>query len=703
MCGIVGVFGSESANQEVIKGLKILFNRGRDGYGIFDGKNVSYSDNLKFDDLNNSNLSIGHCLHAVVNKVRQPFKVKGVFAVNGEIYNWSELSNKYNIKAKNDAELFFLLLEKLGVNKTLKLVDGDYAGVYYRNDKIYLFRDRIGVKPLWYSLEKGLAFSSERKVLRSRGYFDVIELNPREILVYDTKNKEYTFEQRGFFHINKLDLEYKELVSKLSFYLINSVTRRIPDVKLGLLFSGGLDSTIIALILKNLGIEFKCYFAYVDGLGIAQDLDYAVSVSKELGLDLEIVKVDLDEVEKNLNLICQLVESNNVTKISVALPFYFALERAKKDKVKVMLSGQGSEELFAGYDRHIKSDDVNKECYNGLLNIYEKDLYRDDVIAMYNSIELRVPFLDSWLVNFGLSIDGKYKINQEGNKVILRHSAIELGLKEHFAFRKRKAAQYGSNFLKAIDKLSRNLKFNSKSEYLKSLYDEGNVKLAGLLSSGKDSLYAMYTMIKQNYEIRCAVTINSKNKYSYMYHTPNVEMVKLQTEAMKIPLIMFNSNGDKEDELEDLEAALIQAKEDYKIEGVVSGAIYSKYQRDRVQKVADKLGLKVFTPLWHMDQERLLRELLKNKFRFIISSVASDGLGEKWLGREIGLKEVDELVKLSKKYGIHPAFEGGEAESLVLDCPMFKKKLNIEDAKKIIEDEYSGFYFINKAQLIDKN
>lgn len=702
MCGIIGIFGRENAFDLVIMGMNMLAYRGNDGYGIYGDFGIRHLDSINFETLQ-SDFAIGHCLHAVVSKVKQPFVGNGVFAVNCEIYNWKELGNEYNIKASNDAELFFFLLEKFGVEKTLYLIDGDYAGVYFRDRKVYLFRDRVGVKPLWYNLDNDFAFSSERKVLRNMGYNNAIELNPRELLIYDADNKKSDVVKLGFYNFVDSGEDYKSIKKILGGYLTDAITKRVPVVKFGLLFSGALDSSFIALVLKKLGIDFVCYTCVVKDLGIASDLEFSEKVAKSLGLNLEVIYVGLNEIERELPQVCRLIESNDVTKASVALPFYFACRKANEDGCKVILSGLGADDLFGGYERHLRSGDVNKECCNSLMNIYERDLYRDDVITMYNNIELRVPYLDKSLISYGLSIDGKYKINENGNKLILRDVAVDYGLDKEFAFRKKKAVQYGSNFLKAIEKLSKNNGFKSKSEYLASLYSGGNVRLAALFSSGKDSCYAMYIMKKRNYDVVCLVTIASKNKDSFMYHTPNIHMVELQAEALGLPLIMEESFGEKEKELDDLERALLKAKKEYNVEGIVVGALYSTYQRDRVQKIADKLGLKVFAPLWHKDQETELRELLDNKFEVIISSVASDGLDDKWLGRKLDENMINDLVKLNKKNGINIAFEGGEAETLVVDCPMFKKRLLIEDTEVVMDSKNSGIYDIKKAKLIDKN
>ena len=689
MCGIIGVYGKENAPELVKEGMKIISYRGRDGSCVIDL---------------DKNFTVGHCLHAVVNKIEQPFKGKGVFFTNCEIYNWEELANRFELNPRNDAELFFLLLEKLGVEETLDLVDGDYAGVYIKDEKIYLFRDLIGVKPIWYSKENGFAFASERKVLRGLKYNEVFELNPRELLLYNINENEVNITERLSpapridYHINKLS--YKNLKQELSGYLINAITKRVPDVKFGLLFSGGIDSTIIAFILKQLGLDFTCYFCYAEGVGESKDLEYAEKIANELGLNLEIVKVGLDDIKIELENICKLIESNNVTKVSVALPFYFACKKAREDGVKVILSGLGSEELFAGYERHNRSTDINKECYYGLLNIYERDLYRDDVITMYNNIELRVPFLDLDLIKFALSIDGKYKINDEESKIILRDIAEDLGIPHEFVYRKKVAAQYGSGFLKAIDKLSK--EFVSKSEYLASFFNEGNVKLASLFSSGKDSCYSMYIMKRQNYDIRCLVTIKSKNKDSYMYHTPNIDIVKLQAEALEIPLIMQETSGEKEEELKDLELALIKAKKEYLIEGVVVGALFSNYQRERVQNIATRLGLKVFSPLWHKDQLVLLNEIVSNKFEVILVQIAADGFDKSFLGKKLDKNLINKLIELNKKNSINVAGEGGEYESLVLDCPMFKKKIEIKDAEVIMDGPNNGLFKIKDASLVEK-
>jgi asparagine synthase (glutamine-hydrolysing) len=224
------------------------------------------------------------------------------------------------------------------------------------------------------------------------------------------------------------------------------------------------------------------------------------------------------------------------------------------------------------------------------------------------------------------------------------------------------------------------------------------MKLAVLFSGGKDSAYAMYRAMQGN-EVVCLVSIISANPDSYMFHTPNISLVDLQAEAIGLPLIKKQSKGVKEEELEDLKSAIAEAKTKFGAEGVVSGAFASVYQKERIEKICSELGLESITPLWGLDPEKLMREMIDNGFVFILSSIAAEGLDETWLGRPLTSMDIDKLAELNKKIGIHVAFEGGEAESLVVSVPCFKKKLVILKAEKIMEDENTGMYKVLKAEL----
>jgi ABC transporter with metal-binding/Fe-S-binding domain ATP-binding protein len=226
------------------------------------------------------------------------------------------------------------------------------------------------------------------------------------------------------------------------------------------------------------------------------------------------------------------------------------------------------------------------------------------------------------------------------------------------------------------------------------------MKVGVLFSGGKDSTYALFKAWKKD-EVICLITVISKNKESYMFHTPNIDITKLQAEALSLPLIQVTTEGKKEEELKDLEKAIRGAKETFKIEGVITGAIESVYQSERIQKICNKLSISCINPLWKKNQEELLNELINNKFKVIISGVFAYPLDESWLGREIDEKSIKELVELRKKYHTSPSGEGGEIETTVLDAPFFKKKIEILESEIQAKDN-SGVFIIKKARLVNK-
>ncbi len=222
-----------------------------------------------------------------------------------------------------------------------------------------------------------------------------------------------------------------------------------------------------------------------------------------------------------------------------------------------------------------------------------------------------------------------------------------------------------------------------------------------LFSGGKDSCLALSKAMKEH-EICCLISIISKNKESFMFHTPNIWITKMQAESIGIPLISFDTEGRKEIELKDLEKAIIEAKKKYNIEGIVTGAVRSAYQSSRIQKICKKLGLKCVNPLWQSDEEQHWKEILDNKFKVIISSIAADGLEEEWLGKIIDKDNFEKLKFLSKKFHFNLAFEGGEGETTVLFGPMFKREIKILKARNILENKHVGQFKIEKAELVEK-
>lgn len=225
------------------------------------------------------------------------------------------------------------------------------------------------------------------------------------------------------------------------------------------------------------------------------------------------------------------------------------------------------------------------------------------------------------------------------------------------------------------------------------------MKLAALFSGGKDSAYSIYLAKRRGHEIKCLLSVFPKSDESHLLHYPNLQWTRLQSEAMHIPQLIIKSESDETDnELNTLEKILIHSIDEYQIEGLVHGGIQSNFQKERFENLCNKLHLKSIAPLWNRDPLEYMNELISSNFIFIISSVSSDGLDDSWLGKIITKNDIVILYKLSKKFGFNLNFEGGEAETFVVNCPLFSNGIKIIQGKKTW-DGYRGRFEIVDARL----
>jgi diphthine-ammonia ligase len=228
------------------------------------------------------------------------------------------------------------------------------------------------------------------------------------------------------------------------------------------------------------------------------------------------------------------------------------------------------------------------------------------------------------------------------------------------------------------------------------------LKVAVLYSGGKDSTYAAYLGRKKGDELACLITLSPSRSDSYMFHYPNIRWTALQAEAMRLPQVMLETKGVKEEELADLSKAIMIARRRYSIEGVYTGALASVYQEERVERICEDLDVKAVSPLWHIDQVAHLRNIVAGGFKVIMTGVAALGLDEGWLGRPLDGKAVDDLAKLHTKYGVNPGLEGGEGETFVLDCPLFDRRVEVLSSSKHWEGD-RGYLEILDARLVAKS
>ncbi len=224
------------------------------------------------------------------------------------------------------------------------------------------------------------------------------------------------------------------------------------------------------------------------------------------------------------------------------------------------------------------------------------------------------------------------------------------------------------------------------------------MKIGALISGGKDSLYAAWRMIQTGHEIACFITIQSHNPESYMFHTPNITLTQLQADAADIPLLVQETEGREEIELEDLAAAIKHASQTYHLDGIVTGAIQSVYQASRIERICHHESLWCFSPLWLCDQEEYLKSLISEGFEVVIVGVYAEPLDAPWLGRRIDHDFIRDIHALSTQHRISLAGEGGEYESFVCNAPFFHKKIAIRKASSWFLHGAGG-YVITKAEL----
>lgn len=223
------------------------------------------------------------------------------------------------------------------------------------------------------------------------------------------------------------------------------------------------------------------------------------------------------------------------------------------------------------------------------------------------------------------------------------------------------------------------------------------MKVAALVSGGKDSILALHCAQQTGWDVTHVVTMRPAAQDSWMFHVPNTHLAPLIADAVGARLVEVATRGEKEAEIADLQTALSQLE----IDGFVSGALASEYQRTRLEGVGHRLGLKTFTPLWHKTPEQVLQTVSAPGWDVRIAAVAAEGLGEAWLGRRIDQAAIEDLQRLRARYGVHVGGEGGEYESLVLDAPLWKGRIEVVRARKEWRRD-GGVWVVEEARLVPR-
>ena len=463
MCSIIGIKGTD-VKKRALEMIEVLKHRGPDAAGLYSDNKLYYNDRIH-EDITESDFILAHNLLSIVgNNETQPIREDNLTIIaNAEIYNYDDLKTRHEItdlQTESDCEIILKLIRKNyndnlkeAVLKTISQLDGDYAFCLTDGEDYIALRDDVGVKPLYYAKdEKTFAFSSETKALKKINLENIHTLKPTEAIYND---KIITLRQE--YRRTPSDDDYNRLKNELKKNILEATVKRVNNLDhVGLLFSAGVDSTLLAVLLKNLDVRTTLYTV---GTENSQDLKFARQTAEDIGLPLKTWIINQDVIEEHFQETINAIEDTNLMKIGVGMTINLTTKLAHDDGQKVILSGQGADELFCGYNRYRKkynqADKLLEELTYDLNNMYHVNLERDDKATMHNSVELRVPYLDRQVIQTATRTPVTYMLHSEDDKIrkhILRDVAYEMGVPENIAYRPKKAAQYGTGIDKIIKK-----------------------------------------------------------------------------------------------------------------------------------------------------------------------------------------------------------------------------------------------------------
>jgi asparagine synthase (glutamine-hydrolysing) len=511
MCGIGGLISKNSTDiLSLTKTMMMSMNkRGPDGTGLFIDKKLYQYESPEKINCNNSNsntkLTLGHIRLAIVGDKThiQPIQScdrKLVMEHNGEIYNYKQLKkrlqNDHTFVSNTDSEIVIHLLEHYykengfsnlldAIKKTVADIDGIYAIAIkdQDEDKIYLVRDRLGIRPLYYGQNNNIiGFASERKGLWQIGIREpTFSLLPGHCVILSDKiSSPIKIAEPSVNYSNKPTLtNLEDALSAYKKALYNSIKKRSQDLsRIGIIFSGGIDSVLVAKITKELVPNVTCY---TSGIAGSDDIKFSKVIADQLDLDLKINELNIKDIENMLPNILNIIETTNSTQAEVSIPIYGALKLAAKDGLRVVFTGQGADELFAGYPWYAQiygkygAKKLKEYMIQDLLLLYKETLEREDKLAMSNSIEMREPFLDSDIVRTATSIDLNLNLADKNDifgKRVHRELAIQVGIPKHIAYREKQAAQHGAGIHGILSKIAEKNGFNKKmitKEYIENI------------------------------------------------------------------------------------------------------------------------------------------------------------------------------------------------------------------------------------------
>ena len=465
MCGIAGCLGVKDTHT-INRMLDALGHRGPNDRGIHV----------------NENLVLGHTRLSIVDVAggHQPILANegssGIIC-NGEIYNYRQLRTKlnpnYKFGTKSDTEVVLHLFRDRGPD-AVKSLDGMFCFAAYDHDKFILARDPIGIKPLYYGyLNDKLYFSSE---LGAMSLAKVSEVHEFPAGHYYTPEEGFVQYYQAPPVEDHLLVDVEETCDIIRTTFLEAVRKRLladPEIPVGSFCSGGLDSSLVAAIAAD---DIPHLHTFVVGMKdefgeLSDDVKAARIAAGHIGsTHHELIFTENDYYEALPEVINKL-ESYDPSLVRCAVPCYFTCKLAA-DHVTVVLTGEGADELFTGYHymKHFPVDKLNLEGRRCINNLHNINLQRADRMGMYFSLELRVPYLDTKMIDLAMKIPPDLKIKEHNGakieKWILRKAFEDTGyLPEEILWRYKVQYTQGAGCESLGERLAEEM--ISEDEYLR--------------------------------------------------------------------------------------------------------------------------------------------------------------------------------------------------------------------------------------------
>jgi len=358
----------------------------------------------------------------------------------------------------------------------LRDFDGHYAFVVASSNEMLVGRDPLGVMPLYYGQSGTLcAVASERKALWNIGITGVQSFLPGNLAVVSREG--FAFKPASTIRLPpSRETKMHKAARRLQKLLEKSIQERVMGVeKVGVGFSGGLDSSVIARIAQNCGVPVNLISVGLEG---QNELASVQKAAKTLGLPITVQTFKIVDVEKELSKVLWLIEEPDVMKVGVAIPLFWTAQLASKLGCHVLLVGQGADELFGGYHRYLTvyadsgARKVAETLYNDITKSYETNFQRDEPVGTFHQVDMRLPFADLNVVRFALSLPISLKIASQNDglrKRILRQVAKNLGIPAFIADRPKKAIQFASGVDRSLRDLAKR-KGLTPREYVEEVF-----------------------------------------------------------------------------------------------------------------------------------------------------------------------------------------------------------------------------------------